>query len=84
MMWPVTLLALFLVLAGCGHIVLFPSQLLEHERDHCREWGIPESKWVYEYSEDAARICQDKTGLIFVDACAEVWSDGTCRMFLPK
>lgn len=68
-----------LLLVGCGHLTF---DLKAHEEAHCREFGAKEV--VYHYEEDAAGICRAKTGLIFVDGCAELWTDGTCHMWLPE
>ena len=65
--------SLISLLSGCGHLTL---DLMGHEEGHCREFGVPRDKWVYEYTDEAWSICQKKTGLIFVEACAEKWGVG--------
>lgn len=72
-----------LLLVGCAPTAL---NLAEHERQHCRNWDIPKSKWVWNYGEatEIGAICRDKTGHILVDACAEKWSDGTCQIWYPR
>jgi hypothetical protein len=70
---------LTLLLAGCGHIVL---DLKAHEEEHCREFGVPESGWVYHYTPNVNAICREKTGLIFVDGCAESIGN-VCSIYLP-
>ena len=65
------ILWLVLLLSGCGHLNL---NLKAHEEEHCEEFGVTDkSKWNYVYASAAetTRTCQQKTGLIFVDGCAQ-------------
>lgn len=77
----ITYVFLMLALMGGDRYAI---DLLEHERDHCRRWGIAEDKWVYNFTPDAQMICRNKTGYVFIDACAELWSDGTCRIWINR
>lgn len=76
------LLLSILFIAGCGHLTM---DLKAHEENHCREFGIPQSAWRYEYAsaDETTRVCREKTKLAFVSACAQrVWSE--CVIRLPK
>jgi len=72
-------LFLLSLLFGPAHLTL---DLKAHEEQHCREFNIPQDKWIYNYTDESFSICGKAVGGI-AEGCAI--SDGTtCTIVLPK
>lgn len=76
------LLAIFS--ASSGHLA--GENLMAHEENHCREFGIPPERWRVEYGEpfSVSHRCRDYGAPLIVDGCAVPLADGDCLILYPK